>query len=198
MMKNKLTRLLTISAVSAVMSGAAIAETGAGTASVEVKNSFSVLQTTPLSFGQIAAISSTLNSEFVTLKVFSDGTTADLVDATAGNSVASIVSITPGTAGTFTVSGAAPNTELTIVLPTTVELTDPSAADSKSFYLTTFTKTAITSGTPFQYDTDGTGTLVFNIGATLSTDNLVAANTAGSELYQDVTFTGTYDVTVNY
>jgi hypothetical protein len=199
MMKNKLTRLFAVTAVSAaVMSGVSFAETGAGTASVEVKNSFTVLQTTPLSFGQIAAIASEANAEVVTLQVFSDGTTADLVDDSAGASVASIVSITPGTAGTFTVSGAAPNTDLTIVLPTNVELKDPSSADDKSFYLTDFTTTSITSGTAFSYDTDATGTLVFNIGATLSTDNLIAANSTAQSLYKDVTFTGTYDVTVNY
>jgi len=201
MMKNKLSRLFAVTAVSAaVMSGVSIAEDGAGTASVEVKNSFLVAQTTPLSFGQIVAIASdeALNADIATLTVNSDGVTADVI--VAGSSKASIVAITPGVAGTFTVSGAAPNTVLTVSAIADFTLTDPSTTDSKIFDVTNLTTTVTTSGTPFTYDTDGTGTLVFNVGATLETDStgVVASGSEAAIPYENVTFTGSYTVSVNY
>jgi len=201
MMKNKLTRLFAVTAVSAaVMSGVSVAEDGAGTASVEVKNSFLVAQTTPLSFGQIVAIASdeTASADIATLTVNSDGVTADVI--VAGSSKASIVAITPGVAGTFTVSGAAPNTVLTISAISDFTLTDPSTTDTKIFDVTNLTTTVTTSGTPFTYDTDAGGTLVFNVGATLETDSTGSA-VSGAEVavpYENVTFTGSYTVSVNY
>ena len=94
MIKNKLTRLLTATAVStALMSGASFAEDGSGTASVEVQNSFTVAQTTALSFGQIVALSSDLTgaADVASLTVNSDGTTADAI---VNGALASIVPIT--------------------------------------------------------------------------------------------------------
>ncbi|WP_435276516.1 hypothetical protein ACMAZF_05935 [Psychrobium sp. nBUS_13] len=200
MIKNKLTRIIAATALStAVISGVSIAETGNGTASVEVKNSFDVAQTTPLSFGQIVAIATDLTggADKATLTVNSDGSTADvIVDGT----LASIVSITTGTAGTFTVSGAAPNTVLTIGSISDFKLTDPSGTDSKEFDVTNLTTSVVTSGSPFTYDTDATGTLVFNVGATLETDT-TGTTASGSEVvipYENVTFTGTYTVSVDY
>ncbi|OIQ46898.1 MAG: hypothetical protein BM565_09315 [Gammaproteobacteria bacterium MedPE] len=200
MIKNKLTRIIAATALStAVISSVSIAETGNGTASVEVKNSFDVAQTTPLSFGQIVAIATDLTggADKATLTVNSDGSTADvIVDGT----LASIVSITAGTAGTFTVSGAAPNTVLTIGSISDFKLTDPSGADTKEFDVTNLTTSVVTSGSPFTYDTDATGTLVFNVGATLETDT-TGTTASGSEVaipYENVTFTGTYTVSVDY
>lgn len=200
MMKNKLSRLLTVTAVSAaVISGVSIAETGNGTASVEVKNSFLVDQTTPLSFGQIVAIASdeTGAADKATLTVNSDGSTADVIVA---GTKASIVAITPGVAGKFTVSGAAPNTVLTIGAIADFKLTDPSTTDSKDFDVTNLTTSVVTSGSPFTYDTDASGSLVFNVGATLETDTNGTVVTASAVAipYENVTFTGTYTVSVNY
>lgn len=201
MIKNKSTRIIAAVAVStAVISGASIAETGNGTASVEVKNSFDVAQTTPLSFGQIVAIASDLTggADKATLTVNSDGTSADVIADDGG--LASIVAITAGTAGKFTVTGAAPNTVLTIGSIANFKLTDPSGTDSKEFDVTNLTTSVVTSGSPFTYDTDATGTLVFNVGATLATDTTgtVASGSQAAQPYENVTFTGTYTVDVNY
>ncbi|WP_189379295.1 hypothetical protein [Thalassotalea profundi] len=201
-MKNKISRTLAITAAvsTLALTGNVLAETVNGTASVTVQNGFTLTQTTPLSFGTIVALADAdgaNSSDFATLKVDSDGVTADVVDL-SGATNASIVPISAGTPGQFTVSGAAPNTVLTITNPSAFTLSDPSAGDSKIFDVTAFTNDVVTSGSAFTYDTDATGTLVFNIGATLGTDNSLAGGTAAPVAYDNVTFTGTYTMTVDY
>jgi len=195
MIKNKLTRLLALTAVStAIISTTTFGETQTFTASVEVQNSFDLLETVPLSFGVISAIYSNVATDFATLTVDSDGTSADII---VNGTDASIVPISAGTAGQFTVENAAPNTVLTITPPSDFDLTDPSSGTTRKFQVSTFTLESISSGTAFAFDTDATGTLVFNVGATLTTDIVpVAGETAGP--YDDTTYTGTYDITVNY
>lgn len=196
MIKNKLTRLLAITAVStAIISTVTFAKTETFTASVEVRNSFDLLETVPLSFGVISAIYGDAATDFATLTLNSDGTSADtIVD---GLVAARIVPITAGTAGQFTVENAAPNTELQITPIVDFDLTDPSGATTRQFQVSNFTLRSISSGTPFTFDTDAGGVLVFNVGATLTTDvQVLAAGTPGP--YDDATYTGTYDVTVNY
>lgn len=195
-MKNRISRIMAISTVSLLAaSGAVNAETATGNASVTVQNGFDLDETTPLSFGTIVATANDNAGDVATLVVDSDGVTEDVADSPG--TTASIVSIAAGTPGTFTVSNAAPNTVLTITLPTDFELTDPSSTDAKIFDVSGFEATTIASGTAFTFDTDDTGTLVFNIGATLSTET--GTGSADSALaYENVTFTGTYTMTVNY
>ena len=195
MIKNKLTRLLALTAVStAMLSSATFAETETFTASVEVQNSFDLTETIPLSFGIISAIFSDVATDFSTLTVDSDGTSADII---VNGTASSIVPISAGTAGQFTIANAAPNTVLTIDTILDFDLTDPSGGTTRQFQISGFTLESISSGTPFAFDTDATGTLVFNVGATLTTDiQALAAGTAGP--YDDTTYTGTFDVTVNY
>lgn len=196
-MKNRITRIMAISAVSLLTVSGAHAADGAGTASVTVQGSFNVDETTPLSFGTVVAIAnSNTTPDLATLKVDSDGVTADI--ATNGNA-AILTPIVAGTPATFTVSGAAPNTVLTLTTPGDFQLTDPSGTDTKAFDISGFEFTSITSGTAFTFDTDGTGTLVFNLGATLSTETPAGGGAADVAIpYDDVTFTGTYTMTVNY
>ena len=70
-----------------------------------------------------------------------------------------------------------------------------------AFIVNAFTKTILSSGTAFTYDTDGTGALSFGVGADLVTeDNTHVGFVTGaiSEPYDDSTYTGTYTVTVSY
>lgn len=196
MIKNKLTRLLALTAVStALISGTTFGETQTFTASVEVRNSFDLIETVPLSFGVISAIYGDDATDFATLTIDSDGTTADTI--TDGLAAARIVPIAAGTAGQFTIENAAPNTVLTITPLVDFDLTDPSGGTSRQFQVSNFTLESISSGTAFAFDTDATGTLVFNVGATLTTDiQVLAAGTPGP--YDDTTYTGTFDITVNY
>jgi hypothetical protein len=198
--KNKTSHLLKLAILStAILSSIpVIAETAPGsTASVVVQNSFTVAETTPLSFGTVVAFAnnnSSVTNDVATLVVSANPATADVI---ANGATAKLVTVVAGTPATFTISGAAPNTALTITPPAGFLLSDPSATDSKDFGVGTFTTFVTTSGTPFTFDTDGGGGMVFNMGATLTTDAALAtANVAIA--YSSVTFTNTYTMTVNY
>lgn len=196
--KNKISRTMAVATVAAVtFSGAALAEKATGNASVQVQNNFTVTEDVALSFGTVVAIAegdAANTGDVAEMVVNSDGVTAD--SFTQGT-LASLVAISPGNRAEFSVSGAAPNTVLTITNPSAFTLTDPSSGDTKIFNVDTFTNSVITSGTAFTYDTDATGVLVFGLGATLGTDNVLAGS-AGAVAYDNVTFTGTYTMTVNY
>jgi len=199
LVKNNVFRFIIASTLTTALSFSplATAETTLANASVVVQNSFVVAQTTPLSFGTIVAFAennSSVTSDTASLLVNSDGVTADTI---TNGTLSKIIPVVAATVATFTVSGAAPNTLLTITLPAAFDLTDPSLTDSKDFRVSTFTTSIVTSGSPFTYDTDGGGNMVFNMGATLTTDATLAV-AVGAVAYSNVTFTNTYTMTVNY
>ncbi|TMM43114.1 hypothetical protein FCS21_13365 [Colwellia ponticola] len=200
-MKNRIASTMTITSLSVAAMlftpATVFAESITANASVTVQNSFTLAETTPLSFGTVVAIANDNTApDLATLVVSATSGTADV--ATQGT-VASLVAISPGTPATFTVSGAAPNTVLTITDASAFQLTDPSSTDTKVFDVSNFTKTVVTSGTPFTYDTDATGTLVFNYGATLSTSTPSGGAASDNAIaYDNVTFTGTYTMQVEY
>ena len=203
--KNKTFRLIAFSALTAalVSSTSVTAETAGGTASILVQNSFTLVQTTPINFGTVVAIAdddAVANvTDVGTLILSSDGVAADTI-TNAGN--ASIIAIVAGTAATFTVSGASPNTTLTVTLPGAFNLIDGSATDNKVFIVNAFTTTVTQNGPNdnFSYVTDAGGNLVFNMGATLITDNVqTGSGASAAEPYRDgVTYAGTYTMTVAY
>ncbi|MFT5758385.1 MAG: hypothetical protein ACI9LM_003126 [Alteromonadaceae bacterium] len=199
LMKNNISRRLALSSlITMVLSSEAVfAETVASSASVVVQNSFTLVETTPLSFGTVVAIAennSSVTNDNATLVVSPNPATADVI---TNGTLAKLTPIVASTEATFTISGAAPNTALNITLPNAFDLTDPSLTDTKDFKITAPTSFVTTSGTAFTFDTDGTGNMVFNMGATLSTDTTLAIG-AGAIPYSNVTFTGTYTMTVNY
>jgi hypothetical protein len=197
--KNKTSHFLRLTILSTAILSCmtVIAETAPGsTASVIVQNSFTVTQTTPLSFGTVVAFANDLatTNDVSTLVVSANPATADVI---VNGTKSKLVTVVAGTPATFTIAGAAPNTALTITVPAAFTLTDPSSTDSKNFGVGTFTTFVTTSGTPFTFDTDGGGAMVFNMGATLTTD----ATLTGTDVavaYSSVTFTNTYTMTVNY
>ncbi|MCK5575037.1 MAG: hypothetical protein KAI28_04450 [Sphingomonadales bacterium] len=189
--------LLLASALTVVGAGSAIAETITGNASVTVQNALTLTEDVALSFGTVVAIADDLAANQTTLTVNADGTTT--VGAVAG--AARFIEVTAGNRGEFTVSGAAPQTNLTVTLPAAaIVLTDGAAGavDTKQFDVDTFTKAIITAGgAGFTDTTTDTGTFTFGVGATLSTDTLAGAATLAVP-YADVNFVGTYSIEVTY
>ncbi len=181
----------------AMMSANITAETVTGNASVTVLNAFTITETQPLSFGTLVAFADddAAGAGGVATAELSSADGAISI-TNAGN--ASLTEVSAGQVGIYTISGAAPNTAITLTLPTSATLTDPSGTETKNFTLGTFTRTVVTSGTPFTTDTDATGTLVFNLGATLTTDATGASGSSAAEAYLDATYTGTYTVTADY
>ena len=188
--------LMLASALTVVGAGAAIAETVTGGSSVTVQNSLTLTQDTALSFGTLVAFADA-DGTATTYTVGSDGTTT----AGADNGNASIVEVVAGVPGAFTVSGAAPQTLLTVSLPgAAIDLTDGAGGviDTKKFTVGTFEKTrTVSGGAGFTDTTDDAGVLSFDVGAVLTTDATGAA-AAASLPYADAAFSGTYTITVTY
>ena len=195
---NKITKILGATFI-LVSSNSALAATASGTATVTVQNTFTLTQTTALSFGTIRAVAQSDGANVSTLVVLPDGTSTVTDDGSA-----EITSISPATPGAFAVSGAAPFVDLQIVFPATFELAFASAPPTSPRFQIPNTGwsaeiiggandgLAYNTGTP-NLTTDNTGAVAFTVGATLTTDN---ATTSGS--YLDETYTGTYTMTVNY
>ena len=198
MMKNKLNRALGLSIIVAGMTAgvANAADTVTANASVTVLSTINIVNTTPMSFGTIAAFGDgSGGGDTATLTMPADGS-ATSVSYTTSSAEANVVEIVAGNVAQFDITGAAPNTVINVTLPGAAStLTDP-AGGANTFSLDNFTKAIITSGTAFTYDTDATGALSFAVGADLITT--AAGLTAQGEAYGNSTYTGTYDVTVSY
>ncbi len=169
-----------------------LAETQTQTASVTVQNAITITPGDILDFGTVYALADTSGTTVATLTVPSDGGTSTFTATTP--STANLVEIAAGSPATFTVSGVAPNTNLTLNLPTSaITLSGSNSAtftvDSFEATVTTSTATAYTSGSP-NLATDSTGNATFAVGATLSTTNVAA--------YTDETYSGTFSVEVVY
>ena len=145
-----------------------------------VQNAITWDETQPLAFGTIVAISDA--SDTSTLVI--DTTGADTFN-NPGN--ARLVRVSGGQQGIFDASNAAPNTQLTLTLPTTVTLNCAACSGSQpDFLINNFTDDA--GGAP---TTDGTGAVTVNIGATLNT-------IASANAYEDGLYSGAYTVSINY
>lgn len=168
-------------------------------ASVTVNNTINMTVNSPLDLGTISAFADTSagNSQS-TMVLAANPATSPVVTNSAGNS--QIVVLTPGTPADISVTGAAPNYALTVTLPgAPVTLTDPAAVSDMAFSLGSFTRYAYLEGNSqtFGTTTNGNGDLSFYVGATLSTTNTGGA-TAVLDPYDETTYTGTFDVTVEY
>lgn len=193
------TKLVLAIGVFSALPLSAIAATVSATASVTVQNAFSLSQTTALSFGTIRAKADTSGStnHVASLIVNPDGS-ASTASSTGAN--ASITVISQGTPAVFAISNAAPNTNLTITSPGTVTLSRTGGGganftvDTWAFRITSGTNanTAYSTGSP-NLLTDNTGAVTFAAGATISTQ----ATTPSAD-YTDGSYTGTYNMVVNY
>lgn len=203
--RNQITQAAVL-AVATMTSVGAMAEIASVTASVTVDNSIDFTSAGTLNFGTLRAVAdnSANNCAYVTL---SAGPAAPAIAATGGAATtafctgagnAAVQSI-GGTLErpTFTIAGVAAFTTLDVTLPTTVELTAPLAPGAASFFMRDFTAWK-TSGTPGAVTTtiqvDGTGGAVFQLGATLHTDD----SFAGQNYENNIAYTGNIDVEVAY
>jgi len=192
--------LMLASALTVVGAGAAIAETVTGDASVTVQNSLTLTQDAALSFGTLVAVADDINANFATYVVGSDGTTT--TPAPSGGLFAQIIEITAGTPASFTVSGAAPQTLLTVTLPAAAIIMNDGAGgavDAKEFTVDSFEKTrTVSGGAGFTDTTNDSGVLSFDVGATLATDKTLSNTATAAVPYADANYSGTYSITVTY
>jgi len=202
MMRNKFVKALGLSTVALGLAvGSANAGTETGNAQVVVLSTITMTETAALDFGTIAAFADDATNTNVTLLTMpADGSGSSVSWPAGDNGDSNIVVITEGNPGSFAVTGAAPNTVLTLTLQNEVDLSDPSGTSSHEFtFLTTGVYMTLNgSGNTFTQDTDATGAMEFNVGGTIQTVD--TGMTAGTVLvpYDDATYTGTYEVVVSY
>lgn len=196
---------LAVFASSAYAEGTAPQFNGKGKASVEVRNTLDIVETTSLNFGTIAAVAGS-DSAVATLVLNPENNELTTPTVTANDSkiVGSITPIdkTNASRGVFTVSNAAKYTDLNVKLPTAaIDMgMDNAAPGSLNFTLDTFTayaneKAVELDGTGSgKARTNASGDLVLLVGATLNT--VQAAS--GTEPYLDAEYKGEYAVTISY
>ena len=195
---NKITKILGVTFVLAA-SGVASAATVSSTATATVQNAFTITEDTELSFGTIRATAEPLGTNVATLVLAADGS----VTTPAPGVNSALTQLLPGSVGQFSISNAAAYTNLTITDPSDFELTNGTApGTSPTFDVTTFTYiirggandgAAYTGTTTGALQTDATGAVSFDMGATLSTDS-----DTSSTSYIDADYTGTYNMLVSY
>lgn len=169
-------------------------------ASVTVNNTVNVAFT-PLNLGTVSATLDGDTTEETAKIVFSANPAVAPVATQGSTGKSTLVVLTAGTPAVVTVSGAAPNYDLNVSLPSApVTVTDPAAASTHTFTLSTFTKHATTEGNnqTFGTTTTATGDLVFGIGATLTTTVTGAVGTTSNQPYDETTYTAIFPVSINY
>jgi hypothetical protein len=196
---NKITKILGATFV-LVSSNSLLAETvSTATVSATVQNAFSLVETTALDFGTVRASAEAGGTNVGTLVLNPNGSTT--VTSSANAAITSLGTPVPGV---FTVSGAAPFTDLFVTFPGDFSLTTAGAPPtSPTFDIPTGSWTGLITGgandgatlasTTNIMQTTSTGGVVLTVGATLTTDA-----DASSSPYIDAAYTGTYTMTVNY
>lgn len=205
--RNQLTKLAFLTAAG-FASLSVSAATVNSTATATVKNTFTLTNPTPLSFGSVRAVRSGTAAAVANLVVSANpATPAD--GETNGTAV--LETISGATRAVFEISGAAPFGEFVITYPAAdVSLTaDPAvvgpgapsltlvggAAAWSAYMLTGPRANQVYDGTTNKLQATNTGTLQFNVGATLRT----APGVAGAALiYPDAVYSGNYTLEVNY
>lgn len=199
--QNKI-KLLTLMFAGLAAVSTAQAEEVSVDASVTVSNAIDLTVNSPLDFGTIAAFAnSNTTPDLATFVMPADP--AGTPTITDGDE-ARIISLIPGSPADVSVAGAAPNTVLTVTTTAAdATLTDPAgiAIAPNGFTMGSFTRYAYLEGNgqTFGTTTDATGALGLNIGATLSTVTPAGGGAADVKVpYGDATYTGSFEVTINY
>lgn len=200
--RNKLHTALVVTSA-ALMSAAAVAETTSGTASVQITNAFSLVETTPLSFGnlQLTIDASSGTNGIIEITIAGDSSPMEVTTSTADEATANI--LTAGAPGVFDISGAAPFTQLNVTFPAEFELVNTAAppTNPRLDVLLDETTTYIVGGTndglllepgTTEVITDGTGAVGLSLGGVLSSD------TTDVGPYADGTYSGSFNLIVNY
>ena len=160
-------------------------------ASVTVQNTFSVGGWESVTFGTVAAISSPTAGTQAQIVMQAIGGAASITQG-SGGSASRLLTIVAPEPGKIMITGAPPNTTLTITPGSTVQLVNPADANATQF---DFTPSAVAMD--FNPVTDSAGGLNVMVDGTLKTR---LQQGAGSESagYTDGTYTGTYSVTLGF
>ena len=170
-------------------------------AKVKVQNTVVLTKGNDLDFGTIRAVADPAGTNQATLTINPEPT-ANPVSSRLDNAPAIISIIEQGSPASFTVSEVVPNARLAITDPTATALdSDGQGVNEPNFTVGNWTY-FITSGpnansyydsTNVNLTTDGTGSVEFNIVASLSTASIVS-----TEVYRDTEYTGTFQLEVAY
>lgn len=212
---------IAIALSAALLSMQAAAETATADIGVTVNNAITFTKVTDLNFGDVRAVSAagatTCNGLFLpanpaqNLRPVNLATDATLTNGTnpcatgVGTAVMTSLGTTPAARASFTVSGAANFTPLTITVPESVTLENPNplAPDFFFTYPIGYRTSAPTADIIFTIaasegtalvTTDGTGGFTFNLGGALLTNPGANAVTT----YDDTTYTASMTVEVSY
>jgi len=197
-MNLRLINKLMIGVLAFGMVGTAAAATQEINATVTVSNTITLAKNSDLSFGSISATFDDTASSTVVAKmtVKADGSPSVVTANTPAS--ANIIIIADGAPAEVAVSGAAPGQDLSVsVAETTVTMTDPSGVSAHTFSLQAFNFYYAENSNTFTTTTDGTGNLTIGIGADLVTTNPAGDSGVGI-LYDDATYTGKFNLNVEY
>ncbi len=201
--RNKLHTALVVTSV-ALMSSAAVAETTSGTASVEITNAFSLVETTSISFGNLQLTNDTSSGTNGVVVVSIPGDANPMTLTAADPTEASGNILAQGNPAVFDVTGAAPFTTMTIDLSglNAVTLTNsdaPPATPTLTMDLSGTDQAFVVGGANDGLDlatgdlvTDANGAVGLSLGGTLTSDDSATA------VYADGTYSGSYNLTITY
>lgn len=210
-MKQRNQKLVTGLSAAMLLMGAnvALAETVTVPATVTVNNAINFTFTGSLNFGQVRAVADATAAECIGVQILASGTAAAVAAPSAPNAMYTAACTSTGTSamqavgGTparpiFTIAGVAPFTTLQLSLPATaINLTAATGPGTAQFQLVDFTgyKTTTPAGAvTTTIAVDAAGGATFNVGATLITDPTTPTITT----YQDLAYTGSFNVAVTY
>lgn len=207
---SKFTKLTKAFGTAAILVGAssALAETVTVPASVTVNNAIDLTFTGELNFGEVRATADATDEICTGLAMPANPASALVAQVPAlcagGEGDADLLAIggTP-TRPEFTVAGTAPFSTMTLTVPDDAQaLTAATGPGTPQFFLSEFTayRTGASAET-ITLDVDGVGTFptnasggaTFTVGATLGTNLGVS-----SANYQDLAYTGSFEVEVTY
>ena len=182
-----LRKTLKVSAIGALTAGLSFAvmdayaqETAGSNITATVQNAFTFVETTPLSFGTIVAVSDAVDTSTLVLTPAGASTFNN-----PGN--ARLTEVVAATAGVFDITAAAPSTNIDLTIPASVTL----ACGSCSGAQPDFTVNAFVSSGGTTVTTDVAGAVTFNLGATLNT-------IADPAPYEDGLYSGAITITASY
>lgn len=207
----KLNRLTKVIGTAALLIGAnvALAETVTVPASVTVNNAIDFTFTGQLDFGQVRATADVtdLNCNGLLMPANpASAITAQVPAACTGGAGVAVLQTIGGTPSrpVFTVAGTAPFSTMNLTVPfVAVPVTAATGPNTPQFFLSGFNayRTGTSPAVIAIDQTDGTGSFITNAsgGATFTVGAVLGTNVGVSTAnYQDLAYTGSFDVEVTY
>jgi hypothetical protein len=175
------------------------------TATVTIQNAFTLVETTPINFGTLRAFHDQTGTTNIASLILTPAGTSSITEV----GTAKMTSLVPATPGLFSVTGAAPFTDLTVVFPAAITklVAVGAPGTSPDFQIAAAgagwagtieggaNDGAVLDTTTFDnLQTDVNGEVALNVGATLTTDVATTRTTA----YIDAAYTATYSLEIKY